>query len=208
MTDDLITKIEKWDNKVFLGVYKHDLLKRSFIRRFAKVYSFFGNMYFWGVFWLFLWIYGYIFMNFFPLALVTGGFFQSIIIHVLIRYKIVARNRPFVTLEDQGVESHDELIKETKSFPSGHVAFFLFFGYLISFCFNQYFWEILSIFILLDIVMAITRMILGVHYPTDVIFGFVFGFVYALLYYITHIYWVMFFYWLGRIFLFIVYYIF
>ena len=147
-------------------------------------------------------------MDFLPLTLITGGFIQSIIIHVIIRYKIVARNRPFVTLEEEGVKSHDELIKETKSFPSGHVAFFLFFGYLISFYYDSYFWEIFSIFILLDVVMAITRMILGVHYPTDVIFGFVFGFVYALLYYITHIYWVMFFYWLGRIFLFIIYYIF
>ena len=81
-------------------------------------------------------------MDFFPLALITGGFFQSIIIHVLIRYKIVARNRPFVTLEEEGVESHDELIKETKSFPSGHVAFFLFFGYL-HFRPVQYMWKAL-----------------------------------------------------------------
>jgi membrane-associated phospholipid phosphatase len=49
--------------------------------------------------------------------------------------------------------------------------------------------------------MAISRLILGVHYPIDVIFGFVFGFLYALLYLgFTYEYWVIFYYWLGETF--------
>jgi undecaprenyl-diphosphatase len=201
LTVELITKIEKWDYKVFLSLYKRDILKRSYIRRIAQIYSFFGNMYFWGLIWLFLAVYGYITKEYYLFALITGGFIQSVILHVFIRYKLVNRNRPFITLEAKGVEQHDDLIRENKSFPSGHVTFFLFFGCIFAFYYIDYFWEILSIFLILDIFMAITRLILGVHFPTDVIFGFIFGIVFALLYYLTYIYWIMFFYLLGQIFL-------
>ena len=164
---------------------------------FAKVYSFFGNIYFWGLIWLVWLVYGYITKDYYLLVLFTGGFIQSIILHVFIRYKIVKRNRPFVTLENEGVEQHDDLIRENKSFPSGHVAFLLFFGIIIAYGLNS--WLILTIFIIADIIMAVTRLILGVHFPLDVIFGFVFGLIYALIYYFTYIYWVDIFYWCGEI---------
>jgi membrane-associated phospholipid phosphatase len=49
--------------------------------------------------------------------------------------------------------------------------------------------------------MAFSRLILGVHFPSDVIFGFVFAFAYALLYLgWTYTYWVDFYYWIGPIF--------
>ena len=111
------------------------------------------------------------------------------------------RNRPYITLKNEGVEQHDELIREDKSFPSGHVAFVIFFGVIFAYYFEDYFWIILLFSIGIDIIMAICRLILGVHFPIDVIFGFVFGLLYAVLYLgLTSIYWVWFFYWLGDIF--------
>jgi undecaprenyl-diphosphatase len=156
-------------------------------------------MYFWGLFWLTLVVYGYITKDYGLVVLITGGFIQSAAIHVVIRYKLVNRNRPYITLQNEGVAQHDILIREHKSFPSGHVTFFLFFGILIAYFYQS--WIILIIFIILDGIMAITRLILGVHFPTDVIAGFAFGFLYALIFLQwTAIYWITLFYWLGHIF--------
>ncbi|MFX1357968.1 MAG: phosphatase PAP2 family protein [Promethearchaeota archaeon] len=202
---EYIEKLEKWDHKTFLNLYKSDFSRKT--KTFAKIYSFFGSLYFWGLVWIIWFIYGYITKDYYLLVLFTGGFDQSIIIHILIRYKIIRRNRPFITLQKHGVTKHDDYIRipyimsdsEQKSFPSGHVTFLLFFGFIFAYFFNS--WAILLIFIGLDIIMALSRVILGVHFPTDVLFGFFFGFLYALLYLgLTYIWWVDFYYWIGPIF--------
>ena len=192
----IIGKIERWDHRTFLYFYNKGFWSKGVMMTAAKIYSFFGNIYFWGILWLIWVVYGYITKDYYLLVLFTGGFIQSIFLHVLIRYKIVKRNRPFLTLENEGVEQHDDLIRENKSFPSGHVAFLLFFGIIFAYGLNS--WLILTIFIIADVIMAITRLILGVHFPLDVIFGFVFGLIYALIYYFTYIYWVQIFYFCGE----------
>jgi len=198
-------KIEKWDRKTFLSLYKSDFSKRT--KQFAKIFSFFGSLYFWGLVWISWFIYGYITKDYDLLVLFTGAFDQSIIIHLLIRYGIVRRNRPFIKLAKEGVKQHDEFIRipylmsesEGKSFPSGHVAFFLLFGMVFAFYFSS--WIIFLIVLGLGIVMGFSRLILGVHFPSDVIFGFIFAFVYAFLYLgWTYVYWVEFYYWIGPIF--------
>ena len=133
---DYLQKLEDWDTKTFLVGYKSDFSKRSMM--FATIFSFFGTLYFWGLVWLVWFIYGYITKDYYLLVLFTGGFEQSIIIHSLVRYKIIKRNRPYITLKKEGVKKHDDFIKipylmsesERKSFPSGHVAFLLFFGFI------------------------------------------------------------------------------
>ena len=204
---EYLEKLEDWDHRAFLSIYKSDFCRKT--KKFAIIYSFFGSMYFWGLFWLIWFFYGYITKDYYLLVLFTGGFEQSIIIHSIIRYKIIRRNRPFITLQKEGVKKHDDFIRipyimkdsEKQSFPSGHVTFVLFFGFIFAFYFTDYFWVILSVFIILDIIMAISRVVLGVHFPIDVIFGFIFATLYALLYLgITYIYWVNLYYWLGEIF--------
>jgi len=201
---EYIEKIENWDRKTFLSLYKSDFSKRT--KQFAKIFSFFGSLYFWALVWISWFIYGYITKDYKLLVLFTGAFDQSIIIHLLIRYGVVRRNRPFIKLAKEGVKQHDEFIKipylmsesEGKSFPSGHVAFFLLFGMVFAFYFSS--WIIFLIVLGLGIVMAFSRLILGVHFPSDVIFGFVFAFVYAFLYLgWTHVYWEAFHYWIGPI---------
>lgn len=204
---EYLEKIEEWDQRIFLSVYKSDFSRRS--KKFAIVFSFFGTLYFWGLLWIVWFLYSYVTKNYYLLVLFTGGFEQSIIIHSIIKYKIIKRNRPFITLKEEGVKKHDDFIRipylmresEKQSFPSGHVTFLLFFGFVFAYYFKDFFWIIISVVIMLDIIMAISRLILGVHFPIDVIFGFVFGLLYALLYLgLTYIYWVDFYYWLGETF--------
>ena len=193
---NIIRKIEDWDNRIFLEFYESKFSKKKKIIQFAKIISFFGNFLFWGSLWLTLGIYSFITKDYKLFILITGGFEQSLVIYLAIRYIVVKRNRPFITLKEKGVKQGDELIKEKKSFPSGHVTFFLFFGFIFAFYFNN--WIILLIFILFDIIIAITRVILGVHFPIDVIFGFMFGVFFAFLFLsLTCTYWLDFYYWLG-----------
>jgi len=202
---EYLEKIEEWDHRAFLNIYKSDFSKKS--KKFAIVISFLGSLFFWGLVWLILFFYGYVTKDYGLLVLITSGFEQSIIIHSVIKYRVVKRNRPYIKLKKYGVKKHDDFLRipylmqdsEKQSFPSGHVAFFLLFGSIFAFYFQS--WIILGVFIALDMVIAITRLILGVHFPLDIIFGFIFGSIYALLFLgITYIYWIKFYYWVGPIF--------
>ncbi len=204
---EYLEKLEDWDHRAFLSIYKSKFSMRS--KKIAIVFSFFGSLYFWGLSWVIWLIYGYITKDYYLFVLFTGGFWQSILLHSIIKYKIVKRNRPFIKLKAEGVKKHDDFIKipylmkesDKQSFPSGHVAFLLFFGFVFAYYFQEFYWIILTIFIVLDILMAISRLILGFHFPIDVLFGFVFGVVYALLYLgLTFMYWVNLYYLLGEFF--------
>ncbi|GAG83292.1 unnamed protein product, partial [marine sediment metagenome] len=175
---EYLEKLEEWDHRAFLHVYRSGFSKRT--KKFAIAFSFLGSLYFWGLIWLIWFIYGYVTKDYYLLVLFTCGFEQSVIIHSVIRYKIVKRNRPYIKLKKEGVKKHDDFIRipyimsesDKKSFPSGHVAFFLLFGLIFALHFESLI--ILIIFVALDIVIALSRLVLGVHFPIDVIFGFVF----------------------------------
>jgi len=196
---EVINKIESWDTKTLLRFYASDFSKKT--QKAAKVYSFFGNGIFWFLIWSIFLIYAYFFTkDYFLVFLFSGGFNQSFILYAFIRHRVVKRNRPFITLKEYGIISHDSLIAENKSFPSGHVTFFLFFGFMIAFYYNS--WMLLFVFFVLDIIMAVTRLILGVHFPSDVLAGFGFGILFALLYLgVTYTYWIWFYEWLVQIWL-------
>ncbi len=192
--DTSLKKIEDWDIRVFLNFYNSDFSRKT--KKIAKVFSFFGCYYVWDTIWFSLFFYGFFTKDYSFFVLFNGGFFESLVIFLIIRYKLVSRNRPFISLEEQGVKQEDAYIAESKSFPSGHITFFIFFGYVFTFYFQN--WWILLFFFIFGSLMATTRMVLGVHFPIDVIFGFVFGSLFALLYLgLTHPYWIAFQVWAG-----------
>ncbi len=202
---DYLDKLLEWDDRAFLSLYKSDFSKRT--TQYAKIFSFLGSLYFWSIIIVGWFFYGFVTKDYDLLVLFVSGFEQSLIIHVIIRYGVIRRNRPYIKLKKEGVKRHDLFLRipylmsdsEENSFPSGHVTFFFLFGIILAYYFNS--WPIFVIFFSLDIIMGVSRVILGVHFPTDVIFGFIFGFLYALLFLgWTYIYWVEFYYWIGPIF--------
>ncbi|GAG56395.1 unnamed protein product [marine sediment metagenome] len=202
---DYLDKLLEWDDRAFLSLYKSDFSKRT--KQYAKIFSFLGSLYFWSIIIIVWFFYGFVTKDYDLLVLFVSGFEQSLIIHVIIRYGLIRRNRPYIKLKKEGVKRHDLFLRipylmsdsEEKSFPSGHVTFFFLFGIILAYYFNS--WPIFFIFLSLDIIMGVSRVILGVHFPTDIIFGFIFGFLYALLFLgLTSVYWINFYYWIGPIF--------
>lgn len=86
---------------------------------------------------------------------------------------IIARERPFI---------HPLVIETFYSFPSGHTMnAFVFYTTLAFFAFRFTRKKLLSIFLssiflIVIILVGISRIYLGVHYPTDIIAGFIGGF--------------------------------
>ncbi|MGC9046861.1 MAG: phosphatase PAP2 family protein [Minisyncoccia bacterium] len=74
--------------------------------------------------------------------------------------------RPFVVLNFQPL-----IIDKTFSFPSGHAVLFISLG-LVLYFFNKKagFW-----FLILSLLVGINRIIVGVHWPSDIIGGIIIG---------------------------------
>ena len=78
------------------------------------------------------------------------------------------RVRPYMTLDDL---STNKIGIDNYSFPSGHTSAAFSIATAISICFPSLSAIVLSIATL----VGISRMYLGVHYPTDILAGFVIG---------------------------------
>lgn len=183
----IIDKIEAWDQRVFLRIYHTKFAKK--INKFAKIYSFFGNAIFWAVIGVFIFIIGYFIKDYFLFQLFFGGYIQSIALFLVLRYGFFDRRRPYLKLKEHGVEKHDDIIRESRSFPSGHTTFFIFYGILFSVYFES--WILLIIFTGLGILMGMSRLLLGMHFPSDVITGFTAGILFAILYLgLTYPFWI------------------
>ncbi len=98
-----------------------------------------------------------------------------------LKWQIFLHPRPFVALPDVTKLIN---ISGFDSFPSGHAAIFMALATII-YIYNR---RLGMIFGILTIFIGLTRVMAGVHYPFDILTGFVVGFVMAIISYQLLIY--------------------
>lgn len=86
----------------------------------------------------------------------------------LIKY-LVLRPRPYTQLTDYILLT----TASDPSFPSGHTSNATSVFYILSREYNRYY------LMLIPVVVGLSRIYLGVHYPSDVLFGFIIGLIVA-----------------------------
>lgn len=103
-------------------------------------------------------------MKVFSAVLLIGLLFSIVVVDDI--KEIVQRPRPF------GANTSDFLILNSYSFPSGH-AFSIFLA--VSILGAYYGWQYYAAGYVLAIAVSLSRLYLGVHYPSDVLAGALFG---------------------------------
>ncbi len=101
----------------------------------------------------------------------------------LMKY-LINRSRPFIKLTQARIVGHR---KKGRSFPSGHTSQVFFIATLITQHFHPSVWIVL-LFYVIALMVGITRMYVGVHYPRDVLAGAILGSAWGLLGMIAEVY--------------------
>jgi len=160
---NLFEKIDAWDKNVII---KWNGFGGKGVTFFLKVVSFLGRETIWLiliVFYLLIWYDPILF------SYIGSTFLAGLIIIVPIK-KIINRVRPFEILNDIAVL---ERRPSSRSFPSWHVYNVVAQALMFIYLFNNL--TILIVALICSIVVAISRIQLGVHYPSDVIAGVILG---------------------------------
>ena len=164
-TKKILSNIDQWDKKIIL---KYNGIGGNPITIFLKILSFFGR----ETIWMFLMVF-YLFVFYDPLlfSYITSIFLLGVVIIAPIK-KVIDRDRPFESLEAIKVL---ERKPTSRSFPSWHSYNVVSQGLLLVYLLNS---MLIAITVLIfAVVVSFSRIQLGVHYPSDVIFGFFIGFI-------------------------------
>lgn len=163
----VLDTLKKLDKKGFLTINN---IESSVIDRFMKYYSFIlGHFIFWMMVLLIPTFLGYID----HVAMILLGMVENVCSAYTLKY-LFRRRRPYEALE--GVKILDQ--PKDPSFPSSHVQNCSFFVFTLSTIWP--FTLIPLLFIL--VILAVSRIYVGAHYPSDVIAGIFLGLIFTFIY--------------------------
>jgi len=163
---EVMNKIGKWDQRI---IVKYNGFGGKPITFILKFFSFFGR----ETLWLFLIVF-YLFVWYDPILLsyISASFFTGLIL-VLVIKQTVKRKRPYEKLEEGNIRVFERK-PTSRSFPSWHSFNVVSQGLLIGMVFIRSPW-ITILILLFAAIVSFSRIQLGVHYPSDVIFGCILG---------------------------------
>ncbi len=159
-------RIDEWDQKI---IVKYNGIGGKPVTYILKFLSFFGR----ETIWIFL-IAFYLFIWYDPFLLANlAAIFLTGLLLILAIKQTVNRSRPFDKLEKDKLKVL-QIKPRSKSFPSWHSYNIVAYGLLIGLFFLK---SPIMIIIMqvLAIIISFSRIQLGVHYPSDVIFGYFIG---------------------------------
>lgn len=158
----LFQRIQGWDERTILRIVAQRGLS---LTKFMKLISSLGDGYLWSV----LAVFFYAFTDVSLLWLFTGitAFAVELICYKIIKQS-TTRQRPF-----RRIPSIQNLVipQDEFSFPSGHTAA----ATVAAFLFGIAVPALMPIFFSLAVLIGLSRMYLGVHYPSDILMGFALG---------------------------------
>jgi membrane-associated phospholipid phosphatase len=186
----LLEKIIQWDTEIS---EKWNLYAQT--SRYKKWFVFISLVIspsLWLFFGLYYFIYALVTDDFFWIVRFFSAFLQMLIFFDVLKFSF-KRERPFN--QNPKVKRIDRKTPNY-SLPSGHTTFvttfILFFFFELSFHPG-----LLIIAFSLIIIMGITRVYLGAHYPTDVMAGIIYGIITSVIFnFLTKLYWISFWNWL------------
>ena len=163
---ELSKRIDNWDQKIIL---RYNGLGGKIITYILRSISFFGR----ETLWIFLIaFYLLIWYDPFLLSYISATFLTGMILVWPIK-QIVKRSRPFERFNNGRIIVFERK-PTSRSFPSWHSYNVVSEGLLIGLSFLRSPW-ITILILIFAIMVSFSRIQLGVHYPTDVICGFIFG---------------------------------
>ncbi|MFX0043494.1 MAG: phosphatase PAP2 family protein [Candidatus Hodarchaeota archaeon] len=163
--NEFISRVDKWDQKIIL---KYNGIGGKAFTYLLKPISFLGRETLWIsliAFYLFIWYDPLLFAHF--SAIFLNGF-----IFIFSIKQIVKRSRPF----DKFNENKLHVLERrpiSKSFPSWHSYNIVSYGLLFGFLLNSPL--LILVMLCIAVIVSFSRIQIGVHYPTDVIFGYILG---------------------------------
>lgn len=162
--------IEAFDYAILRFMYNLEL-KLSFLKDFARFISFFGDK---GLFFIAITLTLLMYKETRKEGTIVAlSILISAIITNLLLKNLVARARPFTHDELKGYWQFAGAVMENSySFPSGHTTISSAFSFAVLLTMKT---KKRYLFLFVPFLMGISRMMLFVHYPTDVIGGLLVG---------------------------------